>query len=250
MRVALLAFALIAFPELFRRGGKWPALIVFLALPLILTPQWFAINDFDWFQWVKLFSVLFCVVWGTVLRFTSMESLRWARSTIPLLLAANIVEAAINDCLAGDPAHLLNAAAGLTLIATIPFGATRTWVSGANCDLLTVTSRTWIVGYTIWNGTFVYLNYPELAGHHVAVLGATLVVGMFAPHRWTQARAHTLGLHLMLSASAYRDVCDWLPTSDWKNEVAGLTVATVSCWFAILVAALETVRRSGLVRRP
>ncbi|MFO0801701.1 MAG: DUF5692 family protein [Gemmataceae bacterium] len=236
-KILIVTLALPVGQELLRRSGRWPAWCLFLALPAALASHWIAINDFDWFQWVKVYTVFFCVVWGTALRFTTLGERPWAKATIPLLLGANILEAVARDAFAGGFAHLLNAAAGLVLVAAVPYGSTRTWIDSRG-DLLSATSRTWILGYTTWNWTFVYLNYPALAGHHVAVLAASLFIGLYAPHRWTQVRAHTLGLHLFGSANWYPDVNDWLNTTAWTDETGGLIAAGIA--FAIAAAIALT----------
>lgn len=60
-----------------------------------------------------------------------------------------------------------------------------------------------IVGYTLWNWVFVYLNYPELAGHHVAVLSAALTLACLDRGLRLQARAASLGLTLLLLPNNY-----------------------------------------------
>ena len=197
--------------EAFRRAGKWVSWGLFFLVPLALTPYWFAVNSFDLFWWVKSYSVYFCIVWGTALRFTSLGERPWACNTIHLLLAGNILEAIAVDVLETGLAHTLNASAGLILIATLPYGSDSSRIDSAGRyrDLHSGTSLRWIVGYTIWNWTFVYLNYPSLSGHHTAVLAAGLIVAAIDARRWTQARACTLGLNLLVSATFYPEVTSW-----------------------------------------
>lgn len=237
-KILLVTLALLAGQELLRRGGRWLAFLVFLVLPAALTPYWCAADMFDWFQWVKGYSVFLSAAWVAVLRSTRLGERPWARATIPLLLAANMLEAIARDASAGGAAHLLNAAAGVILVAAVPFGSTRTWIDPHFRDMHSDTSRTWIIGYTMWNGTFVFLSYPQFFGHHIAVLAASLAVGLVAPHRWTQARVHTLGLHLLVSASFYPDIFDWLDTKSWTDEIGGLAAAGVSFGIAATVALL------------
>ena len=208
--VAVTMLLLLAY-EVLRRAGKWISWGLFFAVPLTLTPYWFAVNDFDFFLWIKSYSVFFCIVWGTALRFTSLGERPWARTTIHLLLAGNILEAIAVDVLESGLAHTMNAIVGLILIATLPYGSdsSRIDTAGRSRDLLSGTSRTWIVGYTLWNWTFVYLNYPMLSGHHTAVLAAGLIVAAIDARQWTQARACTLGLNLLATATFYPEVTSW-----------------------------------------
>ena len=79
-------------------------------------------------------------------------------------------------------------------------------------------TRRWVIGYTLWNWTFVYLNYPGLMGHHTAVLSAGLIVALYAPLRWSQTRASTLGFSLLGSATWFNGMIDWMDTSTWFDQ--------------------------------
>lgn len=228
--------------EALRRANRWAVWGVFLLLPLALTPYWIKINELGLFAWFKYYTVFFCVCWGTVLRFTSLGKQAWARATISWLLAVNILEAVVVDLVGHGLAHALNAAAGLLLIATMPYGSDSTRVDlTSRCrDLCYATDRRWVVGYTLWNWTFVYLNYPALAGHHTAVLAAGLIVSMHHPGRWSQTRASTLGVNLLFTATCYQGMIDWLDTTTWFDEQAAFVAAgfafafmggyAVQCW--------------------
>lgn len=203
---------------------------VFLLMPVLLTPYWIRINELGLFSWFKFYTVFFCVCWGTALRFTWLGRRPWARATIALLLAANIAEAVTVDLVGHGAAHIVNAAAGLLLIATMPYGkqTTRIDSAGRYRDLRYTMSRRWVIGYTLWNWTFVYLNYPALAGHHAAVLAAGLIVAMVHPRRWAQTRASTLGVSLLLTATCYREMVAWMDTSTWFSEPVATLAALLT----------------------
>lgn len=232
--IGVTVFLLLA-QEALRRARPWAVWGVFFLLPSVLTPYWIRTNDLGFFPWFKFYTVFFCVCWGTVLRFTSLGNRTWARSTIPLLLAVNILEAVVVDTLARGSAHVLTAAAGLLLIATLPFGhyATRVDSSGGCRDLRYGISRRWVVGYTLWNWAFVYLNYPSLTGHHTAVLAAGLIIAMHDPRGWLQARASTLGVNLLFTATFFHDMITWLDTSTWFNEHVGFVIAAFGLVYMI-----------------
>ncbi|WP_439621060.1 DUF5692 family protein [Gemmata sp.] len=236
--LALFAALYVTF-EVLRRAGKWAAWALFLAVPLALTPYWVRVNSFDPFCWLKLYTVCFCVVWGTALRFTRLGDRAWARLGIPVLLAGNIIEAMVTDLIGGGLAHELNAAAGLLLVATQPYArrATRVDTTGEFRDLRYGLTRGWVVAYTVWNWAFVYLNYPALVGQHTAVLACGLVVAAYDPRLWVQARAFTLGLILVATATIDAALRPWLDTSAWSDERAGVAVAGAALAVAIGSAA-------------
>jgi hypothetical protein len=219
--------------EALRRASRWIVWGVFLLLPLALTPYWIQINELGLFSWFKFYTVFFCVCWGTVLRTTWLGRRGWARATIALLLAVNITEAVVVDLVASGSAHALNAAAGLLLIATMSYGKHSTRIDLANCyrDLCYGVSRRWVIGYTLWNWAFVYLNYPSLTGHHTAVLTAGLIVSLVHPRRWSQTRASTLGVNLLFTATCYRDMLAWLDTTAWVDERVGMAASGIALVF-------------------
>jgi hypothetical protein len=229
-------------------------------LPLVLTPYWIRVNDLGLFPWFKFYTIFFCVCWGAALRFTSLGNRAWIRATVPLLLAVNIFEAVVLDLVEPGSAHTLNAAAGLLLIATLPYGGDSVRIdAGSSCrDMRYATGRSWIVGYTIWNWTFVYLNFPALTGHHTAVLAAAGIVGLIDAPRWVQTRAATLGVNLLCSATCFNGMIAWLDTSTWFDDRFALVAA--GCSFLFLTGCtlrsyskLEPVVRMGsflLWRKP
>jgi len=209
---------------------------IFLLAPLILTPYWFKFNDFDPFMWIKTYSIMFCVSWGSWLRFTSAGDKSFLRHTIVWLLVANILEALVLDLLGKGIAHDLNALAGILLLATMPWSAKNTRIDRASrhqdicCDL----PIAWIVGYTLWNWVFVYLNYPALAGHHIAVLSAALILACINPQRWLQTRAATLGLNLLFMATSYEGTLAVSDATGWFDERTAIIAASLSfAWLAI-----------------
>jgi hypothetical protein len=233
LQILAWTIALLVAQEGLRRSHRRLVWGIFLGLPLVLTPYWIQVNELGLFSWFKYYTVCFCVCWGTVLRYTSLGNRAWARSTIALLLAANILEAVTVDLVAGAWGHALNAAAGLLVIVTSPFGADSTRIDSASPyrDLLYGTNRRWVLGYTLWNWTFVYLNYPALAGHHTAVLAAGGIVALVDPRRWGQTRASTLGFSLLCTATFYNDMVAWMDTSAWFDERMGIVAAGIAIVF-------------------
>ncbi len=240
LQIIAVTVLLLLAQEALRRANQWAVWSLFLLIPLLFTAYWIQVNELGLFSWFKFYTVFFCVCWGTALRFTSLGDRAWARSTIPLLLAVNILEAVVLDLVGHSLGHAMNAAAGLLLIATMPYGKNSTRVDAANCyrDLLYGISQHWVIGYTLWNWTFVYLNYPSLTGHHTAVLAAGLIVAMKDPRRWSQTRASTLGVNLLFTATCFKGMIAWMDTSTWFNE----EVAIVSAGFALVVMSSWAVK--------
>lgn len=254
MTVALqilgLTLVLLAAQAIICRSGKWVVWGLFAAVPVVLLPYWVVLNQFDPFVWVKIFTIFGCNAWGAVVRFTRLGEQEWARRSVPLLVTVNIFEAMAVDLAAGGAAHLLNAAAGLGLVLTLPYRRDAVRVDdGPGRDLRVPTSRGWVVGYTLWNWAFVLLNYPEYVGCHTAVLASALVVGMIDPARWTQARAATLGLNFLVMATCDAPMRAWLGTSSWLNPTLGLCVAgaavvvAVGCGIEALLGRGRSARR-------
>jgi len=255
LQIIAVTVLLLLAQEALRRANRWAVWGVFLLIPLLLTPYWIRVNELGLFSWFKYYTVFFCVCWGTALRFTSLGNRAWARSTIPLLLAVNILEAVVLDLVSHGSAHALNAAAGLLLIATMPYGRNSARIDSANCyrDLLYGISQQWVIGYTLWNWTFVYLNYPSLTGHHTAVLAAGLIVGMNHPGRWSQTRASTLGVNLLFTATSFKGMVAWMDTSIWFNEQVGIVAA--GCTLLVMTGCavhfwLPQIARGGERVRP
>jgi hypothetical protein len=228
LQVIGLTILLLATQAALRYAGRWLLWGVFVAVPLALTPYWVSANTFDPFVWVKIYSIFICVGWGTLVRFTCVGERPWARRAIPVLVAVNILEATAVDLMAHGLAHGVNAVAGLMLVATLPFGRddVRVDTDGRCRDLRVPTSRGWVIGYVLWNWAFVLLNYPELAGHHAAVLAAGLIVGVVDPARWTQTRGATLGVNLMAMATCDAPMRAWLETSSWADPRLALVAAS------------------------
>lgn len=209
---------------------------IFFLVPLALTPFWFAVNNFDLFAWVKIYSVLLGVCWAGWLRFTPMGDKPWLRRSIHLVLVANIFEALVVDLSGHGAAHMLNAFAGTLLIATAPLSLEHTRVdrTGRHQTMLYDLPFTWICGYTAWNWSFVYLNYPALTGHHTAVLSAAMIVAIIDPQRWLQARAATLGTNLILFATSYSGTLTVSDATSWFDESIAMAAASMSfAWMAI-----------------
>ncbi|MBA4188118.1 MAG: hypothetical protein C0467_08875 [Planctomycetaceae bacterium] len=242
--IALTAILYVVY-ELLRRTGKWTIWTLFVVVPIALTHYWVQTNDFGPFVWIKIYSVCFCVFWGAGVRFTSLGDRPWGRLGIPLLLAGNIIEATALDLIEHGLAHGLNAIAGIGLIVVLPYSANATRIDSESRirDLLYGTTPSWIIAYTVWNWTFVYLNYPSYAGQHTAVLASGLLVAVIDPRRWAQSRACILGIMLITMATFDAALLSWMDTANWSNERVGVVAAcgALACVAKCAVPALRNL---------
>jgi hypothetical protein len=252
--VRLMVFAVFLFlvQELFRRAGKWAAWGVFLVLPLTLVPYWVYLGQvgvytgFGVFPWVKLVSLQIAASWLTALRFTALGSSRWATGLLFLMLPVNMLEAITLDAFGGHLAHYLLVLTGFLLIFTVPHPMRGIRIDTADhyCELRYVgMTRTWIAGYTLWNLTFVYLNYPVITGHHVAVLASAFVVGMADPSRWLQSRTFTLAADTLVLATIPGVVIPIADTSNWASRHREDIVAGACLAAAVVYAGRFFMRR-------
>jgi hypothetical protein len=65
--------------------------------------------------------------------------------------------------------------------------------------------------------TFVYLNFPFIAGYQLATLPAALIVDMIRPLLWLQVRGYTLGVSLLILFTCRDPLLRWTDTSHWTD---------------------------------
>ncbi len=244
--ITVLTALYVVFHECGRRCRLFPVWLVFGVIPVALTPVWAWVSDLDVFWWIKMFSVFGGLCWAGWLRFTSAGRIGIFRSVVPWILVINIGEAMTVDLLHAGPEHLINVLAAIALILSIPLGEAGVRVEGASGfrDLHFDLSRPWIVGYTLWNWSFVILNYPAYAGHHLAILVAALIVGLINPKIWIQIRTATLGLVLLCYASNPLALLSIHDASHWSNDYIILLAPIVACLWTCSLGLL--VARSSL----
>lgn len=231
--LALTAF-LFGLQRFLRFAGPWCSAIIYFVIPAVLTAYWLRVNDMGWFPWIKVYTVLFCGVFGSLVRYTTLGRRPWARFGITVLLAINILEAAVLSVVEGGTANYVNSIAALVLIAALPRRSDGVQVvASKERDLHLEMSRVWVLGYTAWNFSFVYMNYPQYTGHHIAVLASAMVAGLINPKLWVQARAYTLGAYFILMCTFGPFLLNLINTSDWTDSRVGLGVAVLALVFAL-----------------
>ena len=231
-----MSLILLILHECFRRTSNRNAWLVFLVLPVGLTPYWITTNEFGLFEWGKLYTILLTACWLVAIRFTRLYFQSWAAIGLTMLFALNILEAVAVDLAIGRPAPIMNAISGVLLVILLPKSSRAVRRNGIFGNLeYHGLDRTWIIAFTLWNLTFLYMNYPIIFGHHLAVLGVPLLVGLYQPQLWLQARLSLLALDLMALATVGPILIPLADTSmikdlHWELFAAGATlIASLLC---------------------
>ncbi len=253
------------------RKSKWIAIAFYVALPIALTPLFIAnatapgssVNS--WFDWVKLYSVLFACLWYTGLNYTSLGTKNWAKFVAMAILAINIGEAVARDMelfFQGDHIgmfapeqivggvkgngsyqyyHLMNAVAGVLSIITLS-GWNGMRVEGDKArDFLWPDLRLlWIIAYDVWNFAYIYNCVPWHAAFGFVVLSACTIPSLLIKKgTWLQARAYTLAGWMMyiMAATTFIDAPGHYVALPYDPlalyAVSGLSLL-LNAWFAVL----------------
>ncbi|MBU1237598.1 MAG: hypothetical protein KJ634_03175 [Gammaproteobacteria bacterium] len=214
---------LMLFNEL-ARLGKWPALVLFLVLPLILTftvwPQTAGEGSSvgTWFHWAKVYSSLAGCLGFMALRFIKgADKNKWFLFFPAFILALNIGEAVARDFqvyflnadglvpvdgvyMRSGVWNLMNGVAGILNIVTISGWAGIFISKDKKRDMLWPDMLWfWIIAYDLWNFAYVY----NCVGDHSFYAGAALLVSCTIPAffirkgAWLQHRAQTLAIWMM-----------------------------------------------------
>jgi hypothetical protein len=159
-----------------------------------------------------------------------------------MIIQAKLLEAVVQDLLRGTVPHFLNAIAGSLLMLALPFSQRAVQVRRKDgyCDMhWEGMTRAWIGGYTLWNWVFIYLNFPIIAGQHLAVLGSAFIVGMIEPRCYLMVRGYTLAAALMLTFSFPAFLGDWMGTLHWSSVEGAQWSALVSLGFMVALSVIS-----------
>lgn len=232
---ALIATTLFGFDFAARRASNRVLWVLFLFVPIGLTPTWLASHSWGFFEWGKLYTIIgtaCVVVW---FRGSQNRRYHWSGKILLYLFALNISEAILVDLQAGTPAGLINGFAGFVLILNLPKVGPQIIVNRHVSDVLFPGfNRLWIVSFTVWNLTFLHNHYPVIFGHHLVVLGVPLAIGLRNTERWLQARIWLLAVDLMVLATFRSRIVPFLDTTHWYSP-------RVDVWAAGLSLALSVI---------
>jgi hypothetical protein len=245
MIVGWLVTLLVAAEACRRAPPKLMAVFWFVA-PLALLPLWLSTSlEHDWpgFLWVKAFSVTLGVTWISVCRGWADRLPAWAiRWPIFLILVVNVLEAVGQDLREGT---VLNAIAGMLLVLTVaPPSRIEVAPEGLR-DLRFHLGVPWILAYGVWNAALLYGSFEGIVfGHHVAILGAALAIAIATGwSNWFQARAFTLGVHMVAYCTFYLPLREGFNTGALYSDAMRDRVHVASLVFVSCLLGYEVLRR-------
>ncbi len=196
----MILLVLIMLNELFRRS-KWATIMFFGVLTLGLTIfVWPNQGVTYWFKWAKVYSVVFAVIWFTLIRYTKFGKYNWVKLVAALFLAVNIAEAVSQDFSMGFLPNTLNGIAGVLNIITLFYGWKQIGPdTSKNKDMVwPKMAILWIVAYDVWNIVYVYLNFPgSTSAQFMVLLSCTIPALFIKKGTWLQARGFTLAAWFM-----------------------------------------------------
>ncbi len=226
--------------ELFRCSSKL-TFIVFIILPWLLLPWWIGYYHFSWFFWAKIYSVTFDITLIFIYRYTRFSESKLLPYAIWIIFLINIGEAMLYDAVAINRLQLINVVTGLILIYTMPGpGSMSIDKTTTYRDFSWDISYRWILAYTLWNWIFVYGNWPEIGcRHHLAVLGAPLLIALYNRKHWVQARAFTLGTYFMVWFSLYPLIKEPNATSWYNANIYSILAFCTLCYTMTLLGSVS-----------
>jgi len=208
------------------------AWIVFLLGPFLLLPLALHQPSSD-FVWLKVYSVCLGTCWLLACRYSLLGQKNWALWILWAFFAVNILEAVTEGFLVGNIINYICCIPGILLFLTLPPPKEINVDTQPIRDLLWNTPMMWIIGYSLWNWTFVYVTWPEFGIRHVAVLLASLLIGFIDNKLWIQSRALILGIYLLIHFS-YDAVLKPMDLTNVYNFPLAMSAAIfVTIWMII-----------------
>lgn len=175
------------------------AWMTYFCIPMILSFFWWGwqkntINA--WFVWAKTYTMIFSISWMLLLRNGQITNMKYGRLVSEICLMANIIEAIITNILGNDFPRWINIMTGILLLITLPRGSNKIWIENKNSYWNIPYS--WLLGYTLWNICFIYLEFPHVFYDHLSLLiAAGFISLLYQRELWVQARGFTLGLFII-----------------------------------------------------
>ena len=236
--VILVLLGLMLLNEICRRV-PWSNYLLFFILPIVLIPLWSSYDVTYWFKWVKLYSVVGAAALFTLIRFTKIGNMKWAKFGAAAFLAINISEAVMQDFSMGNLANVLNAIGGILSIITLTAWAGIYADTTKERDMIWPAMTTfWIIAYDVWNIVFVYLNFPGSATAQMMVLvSATLPALFIKKGTWLQARAFTLAgsfMYYFTNPAMFESNVVAMPRNDELMLAAGAASFIINAVYAYL----------------
>ncbi|MDQ0155472.1 DUF5692 family protein [Robertmurraya andreesenii] len=248
------------------RSSKWGSVIIFMVLPVVLTPIWYFTSDPEltsWFHWVKVYSALAGSLIYMVIRFTNFHKKHpWYLILVPAILAINIAEAVIREFQVGIMGfegivdgmyyisggwNYVNAIAGILNLLLICGWVGIFATSGKKKDMQWPDqTKLWIIAYGAWNIAYVYSCAPGNAFYSGVALNiaATVPALLWAKGTWMQNRAQTLSFWMMwvMTFPHFFAVGSTFNVSVSYNPAANWTIALISLALNVVLAVWQVAR--------
>ncbi|MGC3834442.1 DUF5692 family protein [Moritella viscosa] len=226
--VLLVLLGLMLLNEICRRV-VWSNYLLFFILPIVLIPLWSSYDVTYWFKWVKLYSVVGAAALFTLIRFTKIGNMKWAK----------FGAAVMQDFSMGNTANVLNAIGGILSIITLTGWLSIHADKSKERDMVWPAMTTfWIIAYDVWNIVFVYLNFPGSATAQLMVLiSATLPALFIKKGTWLQARAFTLAgsfMYYFTNPAMFESNVVAMPRNDELMLAAGAASFIINGVYAYL----------------
>ncbi len=236
--VLLVLLGLMLLNEICRRV-VWSNYLLFFILPIVLIPLWSSYDVTYWFKWVKLYSVVGAAALFTLIRFTKIGNMKWAKFGAAAFLAINILEAVMQDFSMGNTANVLNAIGGILSIITLTGWLSIQADKSKEKDMIWPAMTTfWIIAYDVWNIVFVYLNFPGSATAQLMVLISATIPALFIKKgTWLQARAFTLAgsfMYYFSNPAMFESNVVAMPRNDELMLAAGAASFIINSVYAYL----------------
>ncbi|MCB9700833.1 MAG: hypothetical protein H6711_02945 [Myxococcales bacterium] len=218
-----------------RRAPIWVWLVLFAGSIPALSLVWLLLGvEQRPFVLVKLLSVAI-----GALGIAALRSLRprgpWLSRALWLALAINILEACLRE---GSEGHLVNPLAGLLLILAM---AGPRHLGLRDDELRWELGWHWVIGYTLWNFTFLYAlpEAGEVTGRWSAAalihLGAPLLMIGRDASRYVEARA--IALFVVVAWISALPEEPWMRFSDWHNPMVAELLQRASLGVSLALVA-------------
>lgn len=256
------------------RSNKWVALVLFIALPVVLTLTVWPTTAGKgssvgtWFHWMKVYSALAGCLGFMAIRFIKgLRNNKIALFFPALILAVNILEAVVRDfqcagldglvdgvVMVGGPWNVMNGIAGILNIITISGWVGIVVSKDKKQDMLWPDQLWfWVIAYDLWNFAYVY----NCVSDHSFYAGAALLLSCTIPAflirkgAWLQHRAQTLAIWMMfvMCFPSFVDTSKFAVKSS-HNETALFVISFLSLAINIAVFVYHFGKILKLKRNP
>lgn len=246
----LIVLAGIGIHELFRRLPIHFSLAFFGVLPIILTILWIHIMDqenHDWMTWIKIYLALIAL--------NLINVSRWKYKNNKFMFKAIYVFVIVNLVLPISRFYVIidnKIIATMMTISTIclclalPNFRFMEVQKDSSRDFCWDIPYFWIIAYTLWNWSVVYLLFPPLSGNQTAMLLAPLLVAIKNKKLYVQARAYSFSFYLIMCFTI-PSVENMLLTPEWNHIAIQWIAASVVLIYSLVYLIYQKSQSNGRI---